>query len=1426
MIRTHISAAACAVLLAAVALMTAAMPPVFCASAPRPVTADQGKAGAAAEPGATITYQLPTTGPLPQTYRVTLAIVDAKDPNWIISQFASGVVREVTAENQGKFTEVWNGLDDNYMPVPPGNYGVKGIFMSAKKWGVDGQFHSITPRYLTAANAYQPPLAPEGEVPKSEPFSGDPVGAPMGDISIGSNGIAVFYYQYLENGKNNPRVDLKKEIGYDQFVDAYNSGGAGGGQATTTDGDSVWSYGDEGGAKFVYRADQKPFGSDSGAHRSKVLVPEGRVTSLENWRNPVTKKTNVFIAQRGKMEAIKGRRHTGWYESKTEWINKITVHDGDTAAQLAEIPMFKPQSLVVRGDNLYILHPKEGATPAAPAPAAAVPAKAGEGEGEEAEEPKTAPVGPALVVTVVKLKDGLPDVASVRDVFTVPSTIKPTDIAVDSKGLFYLCDYEKNHVYQLNAKGEITKTYGKLDAQVPGKYDKNTFINPFKLAMWTDPAGKERLMVMEHGGPNRVSEWYLDGTLIRDFLTLQTKANDGYTCDPDHPEMIYLPGQNGWLTRWKLNYEKREWTVDAVWPYAQMQRVESRSKGMQIPKFIRVNGREYIACGKSFVVYRHNTDNGKDEWVLSAGITRELAKEKGKPMVVSFWHDGNANGKVDDDELTPASAPKGVMRYHGDEWLDDLSLVSIGMGSKDVWRVAAREFDTHGNPVFKEWQKLITDPIFEARANGTADAIRGGNELTDNYNSDWGQACGDVDTAIYVNARGGPNFSANYGSQHKITKYVPDGKGGMKMVWRTGRQTLGGTAQPGQIQGAIHNHKPLNGIFSLIDQSRSGVLLYTDEGLYVDTLFPDNRNYGVYSLPGEFFAGAIFPNKTNSQIYIAMGKYTPLLFGVDGWSLKESPVKKLETVQKTVSISAGQIATPSELVLSLRGGAGTARFANFAPAIGGVDLDGGMEGWEATDPVEFSAGPDQKVQVRCAYDGDHIYLRWQVRLGNVFEAKPLFPVERIFTHDRLADTLSFYIQGDPNAKPGTSRDGRPGDVRFVFGLFNKEEKSKDKDKGAAASTTPKPAETAAPAATDTAADPRSKARVKGKEEPEVKIDTTNLVPVVVGMYPKWPLTVPVAKDQKASPQTYSTAAGGTVKFDNVAQIPGAKLGYRFDRDGKGFVLVAAIPRAAVPNLTALDSGVRTMMNFEATFSGHTKFWWSNADSSASRETYDEPTEARLYPGSWAQGRFLSLDKGVTLNNWQIIGPFGGPGTEGYSYDLRGNDKNSAIKLLSARMFPVDEQGVDLNAVYTGEMIKGWWPKVNEVRWKPASVADMDTRVAYGTGAAQVYFGATWVYAPEEMELDFHLQSHAQTTSQFMLNGEVVQKGDIKDDRQGASRLKEVVKKLRLNAGWNQITARGFCVGYAPFRLGVVLDGPMEKLWKLKRSNHPPAPLKP
>ncbi len=1281
---------------------------------------------AASEVGVPISYELPADGPLPKTYRVTLAIVDAKNPDWIVSQFACGVARTVTKENGGKFSETWDGLDDNFMPVPPGDYAVKGILMPAREWVVDKEWHTVTPRFVTGASTWLPSPA-EWQV--DEPFSGDPVNAPVGDIAVGENGVAVFYWSYLENGTNNPMFDLKKPPGLGQFIRSFPSGGAGGGTATATDGETVWSFCNEGGMKYVYRADQQSFGKSEGANRRNGYVPDGWVTSMAAWRNGGD--SFVAVAQRGK---IIEKKQGHYSESPTEFANKITLHDGRDGKLLGEISIDRPRSVTVRDGVLYALH--------------------AEGEGS--------------AVSAVGVGAGAAEGKWER-VFAVPADIKPFDMKVDGHGRFYLSDEAANHVYQLSRAGKVLLTIGKLDGQKPGSYDPLTLMAPGKLATWADPEGQDRILIVENAGPNRIAEWGADGKLIREFLTLQTKANDGYMIDPEHPTHVYIPGQQGWLTRFRVDYEKGTWTTDAVWPLPE----DPRAHGLTKPRLVRTHGGLFFAGAAgaredAFNVFRLGDDGLK----LSAAIMRQRT-EVSKPGDFFLWHDANGDGRVGDDEMNPTTLPGFLFTYHGQNWSDDLSFLAMGQGSRSLWELAPAGFDAHGNPIFKEWQKLLTDPMFTARAEGTADALHGGNELADKFESDWMQTDGTRAGGFYVQARGGPNFSANAGPQHKISRYVPDGNGGFQLKWRTGRTAMQRNASPGEVYGAMRIRKPVNGLLSVIDQSRCGVLLFNEDGLYVDTVFPDEhrvsrKDAGLYVLPGEFFVGDVFGNRENGKIYFAMGKDTPLIFEAEGWSLTENPARPLTTLQRKVNIAAAQIATPPDIALSVRGGAGVAKYARFAPALGDVALDGSMSGWESSEPVRFQADKDQTVEVRCLYRPEQIFLRWHARMPGKFEPKPLPPLARIFTHDQLADTLSFYIQGDPNAKPNGAPGGRPGDVRFVFGVFGK---------GGA---------------------------------PQ---------PVGVGMYPQW------SGPAKPSPQIYRTPVG-VATFAHVGAVEGAQLFHKTDDDGKGFVFVGVIPRTAIPQMkTPFAGGLRTLVNFEATFAGHSKFWWANSDGSASRETYDEPTEARLYPGSWAPADFQGLDHGVLVQHWLRCGPFGGPGAEKFKDDPNGVIAGTTIEMkkavrefCEAATYPPDSGMVDLDARYTGDQVRGYWKDPGEVRWKSASTNPLDTRITLG-GGGQVWYGATWVYAPAATEVEFQFQNHPMSYPRWTLNGEAVPLKPA--DFQGADNRPIAKRTLTLRAGWNEVRFRSYCAGYSPFRAGLILNAPPVKLWTLKLSTTPP-----
>ena len=68
-----------------------------------------------------------------------------------------------------------------------------------------------------------------------------------------------------------------------------------------------------------------------------------------------------------------------------------------------------------------------------------------------------------------------------------------------------------------------------------------------------------------------------------------------------------------------------------------------------------------------------------DRWLLSAAIIRKQAGGKTQHYA---WHDSNGDGRVQEEEYrdAPLALPGAVLRYWGERWLDDLSLLAMNQG--------------------------------------------------------------------------------------------------------------------------------------------------------------------------------------------------------------------------------------------------------------------------------------------------------------------------------------------------------------------------------------------------------------------------------------------------------------------------------------------------------------------------------------------------------------------------------------------------------------------------------------------------------------------------------------------------------------------------------------------------------------------------
>ena len=1280
--------------------------------------ANGAKADQPSPVGVSITYRLPTTGPLPKTYRVTLAITDPRNPDWIVSTFLAGAVRTVTAENGGRFTETWNGLDDNFMPVPPGTYGVKGIYMPARKWAVTGEYHTYIPKFLAAVGDS---WAPTRDKDSKQLWMWGAAFGTMADIAVGPGGKAVFYHAYFEGSGNPLIVDLNKPVGYDQVLRSFPPGGVGGGPAIATDGEVIWGVSDEDSPAFIFRADRKPFGHGRSHYLSNVYVPAGVVTSLAAWDDP-------------------GTHHRFLYAAQSQREEGLLVLDGDSGADLARLPLDGIRAVAIAGDALYALR-------------------------------RTAKGPPAILR--VPLGDGVPRLPW-QTVMTLNGITDPTDFKIGRNGFAYVSDLHANQVYKLDRAGRIVLTFGHTTQQVPGTYDHHVFMSPGKLALWTDAQGKERLLVVERSGPSRVSEWSTEGKLLREWFAGQTQAVFGYTIDPDDPEHIYMatsrPASGSGLLRFRVDYATGRWSLDGVWPG--VSGWDRFPGGTEFPRIIHYAGRTYLAFSRAweaddrfgFTIYRREGQR----WVPSAGLLPAPgSSDPPQPGTAFWWHDANGNGRIDESEYqsSPADLP-GKLRYWGEAWLDDLSLVVIEDQGRSVWRIAPRGFDAHGNPIYDgaTWQKLLTDPVFAARALGRIDALHGGNEIADRFDGDWSSVAGDLTRGIFVNGYNGPSWpdgidsTGRRASDVKLSFYAPDGHGGLRLKWRVGRKAFG-LAEPGEMYGTLHVTPPINHLLCV--QDGNGVDdIFTDDGLYVDTLLYDEyrgrfAGGGVYNVGGELWNGYAFLNRENGKVYLASGRNSASLFEVEGWTGTNNGITRLGTLPKSVSIRAGQMAAAPDFALRARGGAGTAKVARFYPATGGSPaLDGTMSGWEASEPARFALDKDRSVSVRTLYDPDTLYLRWHMRTAEAFAARPVASLDRLFADNLGLDTLSFYIQSDVAAAPSISGAPRPGDARLVFALIE--------DGG----------------------------RVK---------------PVVVGYYPF------ASEHAGAHPVSFATVVG-RADFADVEPLRDARLGYALDADGKGFVIAAAIDRAAFPKLPPLASAPRTLVDFAATFGGKASIWWANTDGSASTVTSDEPSEARLYPGAWAQAQFVPLDGTLPLRSWLILGPWGGKALK----TIGANNISGLLSFFGASAYPPDAGEPDWHATYTGAQTLDPSGVAHALAWHIATVQSDDERLHLGP-PGRLYYAANWIEAPKDMDVTFDIYTGPENVTAVRIDDR-----PLPTHRLGVPPRFDVPiehQTVHLRRGWNMILIRSYAAGY-DLRFGVSLAGAPEDLWRLRTSARP------
>lgn len=640
------------------------------------------------------------------------------------------------------------------------------------------------------------------------------------------------------------------------------------------------------------------------------------------------------------------------------------------------------------------------------------------------------------------------------------------------------------------------------------------------------------------------------------------------------------------------------------------------------------------------------------------------------------WHDANndgswlSNGEPDFTELAGVENGDGrtwSYNYFVDLMQDDFSFTGVAQFGYWHWKVLG--LDAHNNPMYDPAgpQVLFNDSVVEARGTFNASAgdkptcdvcmglppTRGGNEVTAKLSgSRTSSRFVDSSHTSVVACMGATGsqflksgcFSADACPQYKLAWYNKTSSGEWKNTWRVGQVSLGAVTganqfadgKPQSKEGAgiepMTVHPVVGNIVSVTDQMRAGLFLFTTSGLYVDTLglspggapgYRKDFDFGsknVYAWPGEYFGGGeVFVDPNSGVVQLAWGKTTVQAYSVPGWTKDGIPVDPVKFKSPTVTLVAENIAIPAGIASQIRG---------FPPAFANLTVkkvgstppatDGSLTGWDTAIKADFKVdglnvdGPaliEMRLLRSPADDSLYVHIHVNQSLtGWPIRPQRLLPSNRMFIHSRPATTCSLYIQGNlsaarprqdaeilPRDRPppranfasGESLEtrqssrvlpvlhnpsqGRPGDARVVFGVFN---------------------------------------------------DTTmnggagSLELAILGVYPFWDPSL-----GPASPVTYA-AGTGTMTFANVALLDSVKKkGWTLSNDGSQLNMVAVLPRKVFPMLPSFESNFMTGGDFSCNIQGFEKDWWVNADLQASQITWDEPSEASLYPGSWGNFSF-------------------------------------------------------------------------------------------------------------------------------------------------------------------------------------------------------------
>ncbi|MEI6257311.1 MAG: FlgD immunoglobulin-like domain containing protein [Planctomycetota bacterium] len=402
--------------------------------------------------------------------------------------------------------------------------------------------------------------------------------------------------------------------------------------------------------------------------------------------------------------------------------------------------------------------------------------------------------------------------------------------------------------------------------------------------------------------PNRTVAYDAKGTIQREWYGGQTYGPNA-DVDPEDPSLVYMSYGWGGIVRYKVDYAKRTWKVDAVFDTdAPMWRANGSNDHLFLR---RREGKLLMMSNITPEVFELDEKNGtlKPMSVLSfpAGggpnppetILKQMKPDGNWKQYVYSWVDTNGNGQPEDDEFTFPGGNFGAGGMYVD---NDFNYYLALSGNLRQWlklnvgyvRLAPQGFTKHGAPIYDNTkQERLGEPPMDEYGFGQYEDV-----------AIWRDADGSV-YCIY-NTNNDKKFGQGFWSPRTGGNRVARWNAAGKLQWVVGRHSATGGAAPGEgryfwrIMGTTHD------CIVVGDMENSLQHVWDRDGLWVGRLLESPLlTKGVppeaFQVCGEQFGGSLYTNpKTGEVLFFGSGLNNVPVFRITGW---DGWTRKVGTVE-------------------------------------------------------------------------------------------------------------------------------------------------------------------------------------------------------------------------------------------------------------------------------------------------------------------------------------------------------------------------------------------------------------------------------------------------------------------------------------------------------------------------------------------------